>query len=297
MKDHHSALSFFLSVFVAISPSFAGEAPIEVVPEAVSQSSRAIQPLFSRYAQTSKDWVIRINQRTFSDIPLQEVDRFEGHSTDLELTIPLDERWQLRIYYPFDTKGDAKDSNTQDDVEVDGKGGIFQFPSMIADYQYRVADAKGGCNLSAYFGLGNVRQSLHAKNQVTGKEDLINHRGSAIIFGVKADRRYDNGWEFVGNLGGRYYWDSDDIHPNDGPDIFMMFDAALAFIYAPEGAWFYPGLELVYQGSINYYNSLMAVPQVVIPLGKHVDLTAGVGLGVLHDGPSMDARLQLRVLF
>ena len=56
-------------------------------------------------------------------------------------------------------------------------------------------------------------------------------------------------------------------------------------------------IELVYQGSFSAYNSLQVVPQVVVPIGEHVDVNAGVSLGLLDEGPSTDARVQVTARF
>ncbi|MBT8045213.1 MAG: hypothetical protein KJO79_09710, partial [Verrucomicrobiae bacterium] len=59
----------------------------------------------------------------------------------------------------------------------------------------------------------------------------------------------------------------------------------------------YPAIEVVYQGDVSDYNSLQVVPQVMIPIGSHVDISAGVSIGLLDDGPSTEARAQLNVRF
>ena len=151
--------------------------------------------------------------------------------------------------------------------------------------------------MALYLGFGTVREYLDSKNKVTGNTDRINHRGAVALFGLKADKQLSHCWTFIGNLGGRYYWDSDDIHPNDNSDIFFLLDASAAFVYAPNNAWAYPMIELVYQGSFSEYNSLQIVPQVVVPIGEHLDINAGISLGILDDGPSTDARLQMTLRF
>lgn len=270
---------------------------VEVVAAAPECSTRQIQPLFSRYAQTTKKWTIRGSYRSFTDMELQEIDQFDGSSYDVELTAPLGDRWQLRLYYPLHTEGDAREMGSGDDVDVEGDGGLLDFPSLTVDWQFKQANSADEWNMAAYFGLGTVREYLESVNQVTGEIDRINHRGAVALFGLKADKQLTHCWTLIGNLGGRYYWDSDDIHPNDGNDIFFLLDASAAFVYAPHNAWAYPMIELVYQGSFTDYNSLQIVPQVVVPIGEHIDINAGISLGILDDGPSTDARLQMTLRF
>lgn len=298
-----------VSSFVCVFPAFAGSGysakggqssakGMIVVQEADSVcSTRQIQPLFSRYAQTTKKWTIRGSYRSFTGVGLQEIDEFDGSSYDVELTAPLSERWQLRLYYPIHTEGDAQDIQNGNDVDVSGDGGMLDYPSLIADYQFKQAEAAGDWNLAAYLGFGTALGYLEGKDEVTGSIDRINHRGANVMFGLKSDKQLDHCWTFIGNLGGRYYWESDDIHPYGGSDQFFLLDASAAFVYAPQNAWAYPMVELVYQGSFTDYNSLQIVPQVIVPVGEHLDINAGISLGILDDGPEADARLQMTLRF
>ncbi|MBK1829366.1 hypothetical protein JIN77_01395 [Verrucomicrobiaceae bacterium R5-34] len=286
------------SVFT--TPAQAGESSsktVIVTPPAPECSTRQIQPLFSRYAQTSKTWTLRASHRSFEDAKLQEVDEFDGSLSDVELTVPLSESLQLRVYYPFNTNGDAREVSSGQEVEIDGNGGLLDFPSLTLDWQFKHASSPSDSNMAVYFGLGNVRQNLEGENQVTNRVDRINHRGSMASFGFKMDQQLNNCWTFVGNVGGRYYWDSDDIHPDGGSDKFFLIDASAAFIYAPQDAWIYPMVELVYQGSFDSYSSLQVVPQVIIPVCDHLDVNLGVALGLLDDSPSTDARAQVTLRF
>jgi hypothetical protein len=302
---HLSKLSTFLLVgnLAWAIPAHAGSSVstkevISVQPAEPDCSSRQIQPLFSRYAQTTKKWTVRGSYRSFTGVGLQEIDGFDGSSYDVELTAPLSERWQLRLYYPIHTEGDAREIGSGDDVDVSGDGGMLDFPSLILDYQFKQAGAPDEFNLAAYMGVGRSMDYLESENQVNGFVDRINHRGGAVMIGFKADKQFNHCWTFIGNLGGRYYWESDDIHPySDDYDEFFLFDASAAFVYAPQNAWAYPMIELVYQGGFYDYNSLQIVPQVVVPVGEHLDINAGVSLGLLEDGPEADVRLQMTLRF
>jgi len=256
-----------------------GNGGVAIHPVASDCSDRQIQPLFSRYAQTTKKWTFRASYRSFTDMELQEIDSFDGSLADAELTVPLSDRWQMRFYLPVYTEGDARRTDTGNAVDVEGNGGLLDFPSVIVDYQFKQATSPSDWNLAAYFGVGTVLEYLEETDRVTGSIDRINHRGSAVMFGLKADTQLSHCWTFIGNIGGRYHWESDDIHPNDGNDVFFLLDASVAFVYAPEDAWVYPMIELVYQGSFSAYNSLQVVPQLVMPIGEHVDVNAGVSWG------------------
>lgn len=293
-----SALALSLA---AVLPASAGDsskgAEIIVPPAPEPCSDHEIQPLFSRYAQTASSLTLRAGYRAFEDVELQEIDELDGTSYDVEVLIPFNDRLQLRIYYPLHVEGDARDIATGEDVDLDGDSGLLDFPSLTLEYQFKKADAPGDYNLAFYFGVGYVQESVDSETGPNRTLDRINHRGAAALFGLKADKQLNNCWTFVGNVGGRYYWDSDDIHPNSDSDKFFLIDASAAFIYAPNDAWVFPAVEVVYQGDVSDYNSLQVVPQVIIPIGSHVDLNAGVSVGLLDDGPSTEGRLQLNVRF
>lgn len=299
-----SAITLVSSVAFAL-PSQGGETVsskggIAIAPPAPECSTDDIHPLFSRYAQTAKAITLRAGYRSFKDVELQEADEFDGTTLDVELIVPLSERLQLRFYYPYSTDGDAKHIASGADLDLDGNGGMLDFPSLTLDYQFRQAASVGDYNMAAYVGVGNVRNYIEAK-MTSGKNkggiDRYNHRGSVFLFGFKADKQLNNCWTFVGNVGGRYYWDSDDIHPNSDSDQFFLIDASAAWIYAPSSSWIYPAFEVVYQGDVSDYNMLQVVPQIIIPIGSHIDLNAGVSVGLLDDGPSTEARVQLNISF
>ena len=304
MKLPTSTLLAVVSCASIISPCHAGDdVSVEgvssiIAPGSVPEcSTREIQPLFSRYAQTAKSWTLRAGYRDFKDVELQEADSFDGTTMDFEIIIPFNERWQVRFYYPYNTEGDAEAIDSGADLDIDGDGGALDFPSLVVDYQFKQAEAVGEYNLAAYLGVGNVRESIDSTDKTTGRIDRFNHRGSVLLFGMKADKQLNNCWTVVGNVGGRYYWDSDDMNPSGGSDKFFLFDASAAWIYAPENSWVYPAIEAVYQGDVSDYNSLQIVPQVIIPVGSHADLNGGVSVGLLDDGPSTEARVQLNVRF
>jgi len=292
-----SCLSCLLPVSLLAGEGDSSKEVVVTPPVEDVYSSRQIQPLFSRYAQTAKKWTLRTSYRTFRDMELQEDDSFDGWLVDMELIVPLADSWQMRLYLPLHTQGDAKIVESGEPVDIEGNGGLLDFPSVTVDYQFKHAQSASDYNMSAYFGLGYRLRYLEETNKVTGSVGRINHQGASVSFGVNMDQQIFQDWTMIGNLGGRYYWQSDDIHPNDGSDQFFLMNASVAFIYAPENAWVYPMVELFYEGSFSAYNSIQVVPQVVVPIGDHVEVNAGVSIGLLDDGPSTDARVQMTLRF
>ncbi len=256
-----------------------------------------VKPLVSYYAQTVKSLTLRGGIHYFDDMKLQEADHFDGYNLDFELTVPLLDRLQFRFYYPAYTDGDATayaDGNGIAypeglDADISGSGGILDFPSINLDYQLCKADGPGGYNFSLTTGVGYILHYLKVEDEDTHDEiDRYNHRGAVWLFGLRMDHALNRYWDVVANLGGRYYWDSDDIYiDNPDDDIFWLMDASLALVCKPgdSRAWAYPILEFVYQGDLGDYTKIEIVPQVVIPLGKHFDITTGAGIGLADDGP------------
>lgn len=306
MKILYYTVSVLICCVVLTLPCQAkSNAGMEIVNQGTEGRALEIQPLFSRYAQTVSRWTLRGGARFFEDVELQEADEFDGTSLDVELTVPLSERFQLRFYYPFYTDGEARitesgnGAGNGEKVDINGNGGILDFPSAIIDYQFMQAAAPGAFNMAAFVGVGYTLESLDVELKSSGDlVDEYNHRGAVFLFGIKADKQLNSCWSVIGNLGGRYYWDSDDINPNDNDnDEFWLLDASAALVYAPQDAWVYPVLEVVYQGEFSDYNNLQVVPQVIFSLCSHFDLNLGLSIGLLGDGPSFEGRAQMTLRY
>ena len=304
----HELIAFTLTLATApFMSSFAGEATstkggVGVVSPSVARcSSREIQPLFTRYARTSKDWTLRAGYRSFTGMNLQEARDFDAAVMDVELTIPLTERLQVRVYYPFETDGEAyhfEDGGAF--VDVKGRGGVEDFPSIYVDYQFKKAAELGDANMMGYVGISHIFSHLDATRQDNGVElERYNHRGTGAEFGFKMDKQLDHCWTFVGNVGIKYIWESDDLNPSGSGDAYWEMNLGATLIYAPENAWIYPAVELIYDTQLHpgSYSALMIVPEVIIPLGDHFDMSAGFGIGLLDGGPDTDARIALTARF
>lgn len=251
-----------------------------------------LQPLGTRYARTATKITFNSSVRFFHGVELQEANAFDGYTVDLELTVPFWERFQLRLYYPAYTDGDARlteSGNPQvgEKIDIDGDGGIFDFPSAIVDYQFKQAQSAQEWNLAAFAGYGYAINELE-----TSPGDVYNHQGNAVLFGLKGDRELNAQTTALVNLGGRYYYKSDDLNPAGNDDVFAFMDASVAFVYDPSLGWVYPALELIYQGDLGSYNTFRLDPQLIFPVSQNLELKAGGGIGLTSDGESWQARLQ-----
>jgi len=252
-----------------------------------------IQPLTTRYARTATRIALSSSIRYFDDLELQEADHFDGYTVDVELNIPFLHRFELDFYYPIYTEGEARlikagDPNFGQTIDIEGDGGIFDWPSVSLEYQILKPESPHGFNLSAFGGYGIVLESLE-----TSVDDLYNHKGKQFFFGARADQTFSDRLTGLFNLGGRHYYESDDIYPkDDGTDVFWFLDGSAALIWHLLERRVNPTVELVYQGDLGSYNNLHIDPQVIFVTCQHFEIKAGGGVGLNNDGERWQARVQ-----
>ena len=261
-----------------------------------------IQPIFTRYAETAKKITFNATARIFNDVQMQEADRYDGWGVDADLTIPIPytKRFQLRVFWPFYTDGDARliDPGHRDTgrrVDVRGYGGVFEFPNIQLDWQF-LSESNRPLNMAAYGGIGERQRVLWVDSV---DDEIFNHAGQYALFGLKADWRYGEHWRFLANAGARYYFKSDDLNPEgaDSSDEFYLSDFSVAAIYHPWKCPVFPVAELVYQTTFGDYNSLLFVPEVIVGVCRNFEFKAGVPIGLTSDGESFGARFQATTRF
>lgn len=280
-----------LGLMVAGRPDF--------VP-AQTEGEYQAQPIFSRYGATQSNWVtLNTTARLFSDVQLQEVDRFDGWSLDADLTVrvPWTERWQARLYWPFYTEGSARVTKpglpeTGRRIDIHGSAGLFDFANVQLECQL-LRESEHGFNLGLHGGYGWHTEVLWTS---TLGGDRYNDQGNVGLGGLRADWRVGPHWRFLAGAGGRYYWVSDDLNPVGG-DQFWFMDASVAAVYHPWKAPVYPVAELVYQGDLSQFNSLLFVPEILFAPGFHLEFKAGATIGLTGDGEGLGGRLQATVRF
>jgi hypothetical protein len=250
-----------------------------------------IQPISTRYAQTSSKVTLDATYRYFEDIQLQEARHFDGFGFDLDLTVPFREVWQLRLIAPLYTKGEAQVIATGQQTDIEGNGGVFDFPSVVLEHQF-LDQSRHGWNAGWFIGAGGKLYNLD-----TSHGDRYNHQGRIGHLGLKADRSLNDGnVRLLGNLGLRGYFDSDDLNPSGGGDRFFLVDAHTASVFRlREKVW--PGMELKYQGDFEKYNSVSLVPQVIIPVAGFLEVKLGMPFRLTHQGERIGARVQLTARF
>ena len=264
-----------------------------------SASEFQLQPLFTRYARTSSSITLNSTVHWFDDLLLQEAEHVDGFSIDLDLTVPLTDRLQLRLFYPAYTEGDAelipsKNRGQAGKIDFHGEGGVFDYAGAILEYEFLKPETPEDWSLAVFLGYSIVLGSLDAEGP--GFRNKYNHQGKAIPIGLKADRALTDRLTFLAQVGGRYHYESDDLHP-EGNDVFFMTEASAALIYNPFDKWAYPVLELVYRGDLGSYNSFEIVPELIVPINSNFELKGGLGCGLADDGEDWQARIQATFRF
>ena len=255
-------------------------------------------PIETRPAQTLSGITLDASYRYFTDMTLDEADNFDGWTADFDLTIPFMDRFQLRVFLPVYTKGDAKlrqDNAYQrkgDSLDIHGAGGIWDFPSVEFEHQL-MFERDRGFNLAYYAGAGRIIKPLDT-DLING--DKYNHRGSVGMGGIKLD---GDAWgdqvRLLGNFGFRYYWDTDDLHPK-GDSAFATADFKGAAVFQPWGR-IYPVLELTYLGDFGDLNITTLMPEIIFPFNENLELKAGVPIGLGGDGNQLGVTAQLGWMF
>jgi hypothetical protein len=210
----------------------------------------------------------------------------------VDLVVPLAKRFQIRFNLPFYTSGGARLVRPpHDNISIWGFGGIFDFANIQGDWQF-FREEDRGFNLSLSGGAGGPLRYLN-----TSLTDRYNHVGRVALGGLKFDRRFSDHFTLVANAGVRYYWESDDLNPTGGNDVFAHADLSVAGVFNPFHHTVYPVLELVYAGDFGGYNSILVVPEIIWPINTHFELKGGVTIGLTSDGESVGARVQAVVRF
>lgn len=278
--------------------SLAAAACVVDTAQAQLEGDYQIQPIITRYAETAKKVTFNATTRVFRDAQLQEVDSFDGWGVDADLTIPIPftETFQVRVFWPFYTEGDARliepgQPDRGRRIDIRGYGGTLDFPNVQLEWQFLREDKTALFNMGAYGGIGEVQRVLWTTE---ADPDVYNHKGQNALFGLKADWRCGDEWRFLVNAGARYYFKSDDMNPaGPGPnDRFWHTDISAAAIYRAWETPVFPVAELVYNGDFSSYHSVLAVPEVIFGICPNFEVKLGVPIGLTGDGEQIGGRLQ-----
>lgn len=264
--------------------------------QAADASNSTLQPISTHFAQTQSEISLDLSANSFSDVELDEVDKFDGWSAALDLTVPLNNHKQIRLSLPFYTDGDARLTKpgqplTGKTIDINGNGGVFDYATLQYEHQVRFAN-KSDYNLAYTAGFGMRTQRLET---TTG--DYFNHTGKIILIGAKADSHiYDGEAKMLINAGLRVYYDADDLNP-ENKDSWTWADIKTAVIFGMWGEHTQPVIEVTYLGDFSDYNALSLVPELIFPFTDSVSLKLGGIIGLTDDGNQSGAVGSLSLSF
>lgn len=276
----------------------------KIIPE--DPPAFQLQPIITRLARTSDKVTFSTTIRGSRDAELQEAENLDSWGVDAELVFPFFKRFQLRINVPAYTNGHARllptpitGNNGQitvqkvENIRLSGRGGVFDFPSLQLEGQV-LTQEQHGVNLTASIGIAKMLHWLR-----TNSVGRYNHAGEYYIGQIRADRKMNDWLTLVGHLGVRHYYISDDLNPagqSDG-DVFTHYEAFMAGVFDPWKSNVFPVLEVAFTGDLHKYNSVLVVPEVIWAVNTHLELKAGVTIGLPDDGERIGFRVQGVVRF
>jgi hypothetical protein len=283
--------SLFLCLPVASLCTRAGAAE----PPNTKLPDYELQPLYTHYAKTLSKVTFRSTISWFNGVELQEANHFNGATIDAELVIPFLKRFEIILAGPIYTWGRADLIQPgHPTIDLYGWSGTFQFPNAQLQWQF-LAEENNGMNMAVHAGYGTVIGKLHTTTDdffQVGASDIYNHGGQQVIGGVRLDRKINDWFTVIGDLGVTYYITSDDLHPDSGGDSWALGTFSGAGVFHPWEARIYPAFELVYSTDFGNYNSVTLVPEVIVPVCSNFEVKIGFAFGVTGDGQDYGASFQ-----
>ncbi len=303
-----SCIAITLGLIALLTPGssqagqpFYGPTGKEAIPILVEEPQFQLEPIITRHARISEKITVSTTIRGSRDVEVQEAENFDSWGVDAALVVPFFKRFQLRLNVPLYTNGHAyllptpvtggsgvATTQKKDDIRFHGKGGVFDFASIQLEGQF-LTQEQHGINMTASLGFAKMLDWL--KTNSVGR---YNHAGEYYIGQIRADRKMNDWLTLVGHLGVRYYYISDDLNPagqSDG-DVFTHYEAFMAGVFDPWKANVFPVLEVAFTGDLHKYNSVLVVPEVIWAVNTHLELKAGVTLGLPDDGERIGFRVQ-----
>ncbi len=264
-----------LSSFLVCILCFATVAFADNSGRKARQNLYELEPIYTRNARNAQRLTANLTYDNFRNIRIEEAEDFDGYTTTAEVIIPFgtNNRWEVRLEIPFYTDGDAWSIKTQQDIDIDGNGGVFDFANVVLQREISTAD-KCPVNTSAYLGYGRRTEALD-----TSISDKYNHRGQLIRFGFNIDNARENrDIRLQASLDGRYYFDTDDLNPSDNGTEFYLMNLSGAAVHNAEG-FIKPAFEVLYSTDFNKRQIIQAVPELIIPIGNMVEIKGGYAFG------------------
>ena len=265
------------SLLVCILLCFATAAFAEDGDKRAQQNLFELEPIYTRNARNAQRITVNLTYENFRNVRLEEAKAFDGYTTKGELAIPFgkDKRWEVRLEIPFYTDGDAYSIKAQQDIDIDGNGGVFDYANLVLQREISTAD-KCPVNTSVYFGYGHVTEKQPLDSSI---KDKYNHSGQLARLGFNIDNaRANQDIRLQASIDGRYYFDTDDLNPSDNGDDFYLMNLSGAAVYNAEG-FIKPAFEVLYSTDFNDRQIIQAVPQLIIPVYDMLEIKGGYAFG------------------
>ncbi len=266
----------YLSVFfVSALLCFATAAFADNGNRKAQQNLYELEPVYTRNARNSQRITVNLTYDNFSNVRLEEADKFDGYTATAELIIPFgkDKSWEIRFEYPFKTDGDARFIETGESIDIEGDAGVFDFANLVLQRELSTID-KSSVNSSIYVGFGKRATYLN-----TSIDDKYNHAGSIIRLGFNIDNaRRNQNLRLQASLDGRYYFDSDDLNPSDNGTEFYLMNLSGAAVYNSD-TFIKPAFEVLFSTDFYDRRIIQAVPELIVPIGKTFEIKGGYAFG------------------
>lgn len=232
---------------------------------------------------------------------MEEMTDFDGYTLALDFTWPFNDHSQLRVLWPFYTNGEGvydKPEHLFDgaDVDVEGYGGVRDFPSIIYERRFSWLEKKTGVNVAWLAGIGrrlNLLLVEHKGNEI----DRFNHTGFNYQAGLKMDSDIRQGsMTLLGNLRYVRYHYPDDINLSDNDTSFGVLHLTGAVMFNDYGR-FTPVLEAILKADFKDFTAFSLAPELIYSLSDNYDIKFGVPFRLTSDGQEYAADLGLTYRF
>ena len=268
---------------------------------AAAGSSAMVEPIFTRYARIYKAPTVNFRAEYFKDKPMEEMDDFDGYGLTLDFTYPINAMSQIQILAPLYTNGDGdykKPGHYADgqSVDVEGNGGVRQFPSIIYERRFPWLEDRLGANVAWLAGAGKRVSTLDV--EFHGDEiDRFNHKGHNFQLGLKVDDDVREGsMTLLGNLRYVMFRDTDDINVTGDEVDFEILYVSGALLFNDYGN-ITPVLEAMLEYDFEDFTAFSLAPEMIYTVSDHWDIKFGAPFRLTSDGQKYAAELELTYRF
>ncbi|HYQ70340.1 MAG TPA: hypothetical protein VET88_00275 [Gammaproteobacteria bacterium] len=267
----------------------------------VTAAGPLVEPIFTRYAGIYQSPTLDTRVEFFKDKPMEEMDDFDGYGVTLDFTYPINDLSQIEILAPVYTNGDGDYKSPGhfadgQSVDVEGYGGVREFPSLIYERRFPWAEDRLGMNVAWLAGAG--KRVAYLDVDYHGQTiDRFNHSGYNYQVGLKLDDDIRNGaMSLLGNLRYVFFRDTDDINVTGDDVSFEILYATGAVLFNDYGK-VTPVLETILEYDFEDFTAFSLAPEVIYTFTDQWDVKLGAPFRLTSDGQKYAAELELTYRF